>query len=65
MPETPFDLDVDGGYDATWIPEHSWTWKEDDTWIFAGFWNPKGLRYQEVYLVKVIPVHSDSLTSMI
>jgi hypothetical protein len=32
-PETLSDLDIDGGHDSrTWIPEHSWTWKEDDTW---------------------------------
>ncbi|KIM93643.1 hypothetical protein OIDMADRAFT_61288 [Oidiodendron maius Zn] len=38
-PDTLSDLDIDGGYDSrTWIPEHSWTWKEDDTWIFASFW---------------------------
>jgi hypothetical protein len=32
-------LDVDSNHDGrTWTPEHSWTWKEDDTWNLATFW---------------------------
>ena len=32
-------LDVDSNHDGrAWTPEHSWTWKEDDTWNLATFW---------------------------
>lgn len=32
-------LDVNSTQDGrTWNPEHSWTWKEDDTWNLATFW---------------------------
>ena len=38
-PKTLSDLDIDSSHDVrSWIPEHSWTWQEDDTWIFASFW---------------------------
>ncbi|KAH6667812.1 hypothetical protein B0J14DRAFT_172849 [Halenospora varia] len=33
---TPFDADLDLNYNnRPWIPEHSWTWEEDDSWRFA------------------------------
>jgi hypothetical protein len=39
LPETLSDLDVDSCRDVrTWTPEHSWAWKEDDTWNLATFW---------------------------
>lgn len=36
--ETLFDVDMDVSHDeGPWIPEHSWTWEEDDTWRFTAF----------------------------
>jgi hypothetical protein len=37
-PEILTGLDVGISHNArSWIPEHSWTWKDDDTWVFADF----------------------------
>jgi hypothetical protein len=36
--EALFDVDMGINHDETpWIPKHSWTWEEDDTWRFAAF----------------------------
>jgi hypothetical protein len=39
LPDALSDLDIGSNYDVrTWTPEHSWTWKEDDTWSLVTFW---------------------------
>ncbi|ELR10084.1 hypothetical protein VC83_07588 [Pseudogymnoascus destructans] len=55
-PERLYDVHMDASHnEGPWIPKHSWSWEEDDTWRFAAFMI-EGTLGEESFLEELLSV---------